>query len=242
MKNLKMFAVAALAAMSMSATAQVTYGYDQEYTPTRAAIYGADNESFGLFYAQFNPSKIHSKATSGSASETESESVNAVTLGYNYYISLSEDLPLYIAPGIAAQWFFKNTKEHGEEDKFNMISAKIPVNVMYSIQVSDGFRIEPYAGVYGRVNIWGEEKYTDEDGTEKANIFDKDEMGDLAFKRFQLGWNAGVNFRITNAFTIGVGYYMDLLKVQELDGELYGYRYSAKSNFQGFDITLGVNF
>jgi opacity protein-like surface antigen len=114
-----------------------------------------------------------------------------------------------------------------------MISAKIPVNLVYSFQVSDNFRIEPYAGIYGRINIWGQEKV----GDESANILSSDDFGDAACKRFQLGWNAGVQFRITEAFTIGAGYFMDLMKLQNYSSG----KHDIKTNFQGFDFTLGIN-
>ena len=223
MKHLRMLAVSAIVAFSTTAMAQVTYGNDYQYSPTSSSIYGSDDESFGLFYAQYSPSQLHSSYKGYS----HNTSFNVASLGYSYYISLG-DMPLYVAPGIAAQWMFKSTKEGSVEYKTNIVAAKIPVNLMYSIQVSDGFRIEPYAGIYGRINIWGEAKETYEGKSEKWNLFSSDE-GE-AYKRFQFGWNAGVNFRITNAFTIGGGYYMDLTKIAE------------HTNFQGFDITLGVNF
>ena len=245
MRKLRLFAVAAMAAISVSAMAQVTYGNDYSYQPTNSKIFGSDNEGFGLFYIQYNPSQLHSKVEHNGSSVTDNTSCNALSLGYSYYIPLG-DMPLFLAPGAAVQWFFKSEKEsesyqgttYTEETKFNMISAKIPINLMYSFQVADAFRIEPYAGVYGRINIWGENK-TEYNGQSKSyNICDEDEAGHNAAKRFQLGWNAGINFRITDAFTIGAGYYMDLLKFTDYSHD----KYEASSNYQGFDITLGVNF
>ena len=232
MKQLRFFVVAAMAAISMSAMAQVTYGNDYQYKPTNSTIYGSDNEAFGLFYVQYSPGQFHLKASADGQSETENESVNVISLGYSHFIPLG-DIPLFVSAGAAAQWFFKSKDGH----KTNIVSVKIPVNLMYSFQVSDAFRIEPYAGIYGRINIWGESK---EDG-ESVNIFDSDKMGDLAAKRFQLGWNAGVNFRITDAFTIGAGYYMDILKLQDYSTKLYGHSIDYSTRFQGFEFTLGVN-
>jgi len=226
MKKLRIFAIAAMAAISMSAMAQVTYGNDYQYQPTKSSIYGSDNEAFSLFYAQYNAVTEHTTVTNHDSDNT---SVNAISLGYSYYIPLG-DMPLFIAPGGAVQWFFKEENSI----KTNLISLKIPVNVMYSFQVSDAFRIEPYAGIYGRVNIWGEAK----SHGESVSLFDEDEWGDAAAKRFQIGWNAGVNFRITEAFTVGAGYFMDIMKFQDYSSG----RHDVKSNFQGFDITLGVNF
>lgn len=221
MKKFRMFAVAALTALAVAASAQVTYGNDYGYAPTKSNIYGADNEGFGLFYLQYNPSQSHLSYEGHSVNS----SFNAISLGYSYYIPLG-DIPLYLAPGAAVQWAFKSSTEGSAEYKMNNIAVKIPVNLMYSFAVSDAFRIEPYVGAYARVNIWGEQKETYGGQTEKENPY----SGDHALKRFLAGWNAGINFRITDAFTIGGGYYMDLIKI------------SDHLNYQGFDITVGVNF
>jgi len=217
--------LAAMAALAVSVSAQVTYGNDYQYKPTSGTLYGADNESFGLFYAQYNLTTEHITVTNH---DSENTSLNGVTLGYSHFIPLG-DIPLFLSPGAAVQWFFKSKDGH----KTNMISAKIPVNLVYSFQVSDNFRIEPYAGIYGRINIWGQEKV----GDESANILSSDDFGDAACKRFQLGWNAGVQFRITEAFTIGAGYFMDLMKLQNYSSG----KHDIKTNFQGFDFTLGIN-
>ena len=225
MKKLRFLALAAMAALAVSVSAQVTYGNDYQYKPTSGTLYGADNESFGLFYAQYNLTTEHMTVTNH---DSENTSLNGVTLGYSHFIPLG-DIPLFLSPGAAVQWFFKSKDGH----KTNMISAKIPVNLVYSFQVSDNFRIEPYAGIYGRINIWGQEKV----GDESANILSSDDFGDAACKRFQLGWNAGVQFRITEAFTIGAGYFMDLMKLQNYSSG----KHDIKTNFQGFDFTLGIN-
>lgn len=214
-----------MAAFAVSVSAQVTYGNDYQYKPTSGTLYGSDNESFGLFYAQYNLTTAHTTVTNH---DSENTSLNGVTLGYSHFIPLG-DIPLFLSVGAAAQWFFKSEDGH----KTNMISAKIPVNLMYSFQVSDNFRIEPYAGIYGRINIWGQEKV----GDVSANILSSDDFGDAACKRFQLGWNAGVQFRITEAFTIGAGYFMDLMKLQNYSSG----KHDIKTNFQGFDFTLGIN-
>ena len=226
--------MAALAAISMSAMAQVTYGNDYQYKPSSSTIYGSDNDAFGLFYVQYNAVTTHTTVTNH---DSENESSSAVSLGYSYFFPLG-DMPLFLSPGAAVQWFFDSEKEDGIEEKTNMIAIKIPINLVYSFQVSDGFRIEPYAGIYGRVNVWGQSKVSGGGESVKWNLFDKDDMGDAAYKRFQFGWNAGINFRITDAFTVGAGYFMDLTKIVSYSSG----KHDIKGNFQGFDITLGVNF
>ena len=106
-----------------------------------------------------------------------------------------------------------------------MIAVKIPIDVMYSFDVSDAVSIQPYAGIYGRFNIMAKTKY---DG-ETIDMFKKEDVGD-PWKRFQLGWQAGCKFRFAHKITVGAGYYMDFMKITD------------HTTVQGFDITLGLNF
>lgn len=212
----------------------------QQVVKEKSSKSSSDVEGFGTLYVQFSPSKIKQK----SHGESESSSVNAVSLGYSYAMPLG-GIPLYLEFGAAAQYFFKSEDytdydvdyETGsystktEKAKFSMLSVKIPINIMYSIDVSDAFSIQPYAGVYGRVNILAQTKI----GSEKADHFSKDDMGEnFVWKRFQVGWNAGVKFRIAQKVSIGAGYYMDIMKIMSYK--------EHKTNFQGFDITLGLTF
>lgn len=191
---------------------------------------GSDVQGFGTLFVQYSPSSLKSKEHDVSVSQ----SVNVLSLGYTYAQPLG-GIPLYLEFGAAAQWYFKYKTEDGAKDKFNMIAIKIPVNVMYSFDISDAFSIMPYAGVYGRVNILAKEKVTyDGETIEDVDYFDKDKQGDFAWKRFQLGFDAGCKFRFAQKFAVGVGYYMDLMKVMSYK--------KHKSNFQGFDISLGFTF
>lgn len=218
----------------------------------------SDNEAFGTFFLQYNPTWMYSKMSSGSFSASNTELIHGFSLGYLESIPLG-DIPLYIEFGGAVQYFFKSKdlKNSGydysdydwdeylyddfggssnHKQKFTMLSLKIPVDVMYSFDVSDGFSIQPYAGIYTRINIIGKEKI----GDESINIFSKDDMGDDgAYNRFQVGLQAGCKFRIGQKFTAGIGYYRDIAP------KLFNYsEHGAKSSviFHGLDITLGLNF
>ena len=218
----------------------------------------SDNEAFGTFFLQYNPTWMYSKMSSGSYSASNTELIHGFSLGYIESIPLG-DIPLYIEFGGAVQYFFKSKTQKGydydyddydwdeylyddfggssnHKQKFTMLSLKIPVDVMYSFDVSDGFSIQPYAGIYTRINIIGKEKI----GDESINIFSKDDMGDDgAYNRFQVGLQAGCKFRIGQKFTAGIGYYRDIAP------KLFNYsEHGAKSSviFHGLDITLGLNF
>ncbi|MBQ3753439.1 MAG: cell envelope integrity protein TolA [Prevotella sp.] len=223
---------------------------------------------FSTVYLQYNFESQKVK----SGSHSDSESGNSVSAGYNYAFPISGTLPLYVEAGIAAKYVWQN--ENGR--KFNMLSAKVPVNLLFSYPVNESFSIEPYAGLYLRGNIFGKIKYdgqsdggysydidddddywddddmvddwdswsesralaSSDDGNESLDIFSKDDMGDAACKRIQLGMQFGVRARINKQFLIGVGYSMDLTNISKYTL----YNTDITSKFHSFDITLGYCF
>ena len=223
---------------------------------------------FSTVYLQYNFESEKVKA----GSHSESESGNSVSAGYNYAFPISGTLPLYVEAGIAAKYVWKNK----DGQKFNMLSAKVPVNLLFSYPVNESFSIEPYAGLYLRGNIFGKIKYdgqsdggysydidddddywddddmvddwdswsesralaSSDDGKESLDIFSKDDMGDAACKRIQLGMQFGVRARINKQFLIGVGYSMDLTNISKYS--MLGTDVTTK--FHSFDITLGYCF
>ncbi|MCR4810286.1 MAG: hypothetical protein K5896_10575 [Prevotella sp.] len=222
---------------------------------------------FSTVYLQYNFESEKVKA----GSHSESESGNSVSAGYNYAFPISGTLPLYVEAGIAAKYVWKD--KNGQ--KFNMLSAKVPVNLLYSYPVNESFAIEPYAGLYLRGNIFGKVKYdsnydddddwggyydddddwgdddndwgswgdsralaASDDDSKSLDIFSKDDMGDAACKRIQLGMQFGVRARINNQFLIGVGYSMDLTNISKYS--MLGTDVTTK--FHSFDITLGYCF
>ena len=197
MKKLRSMVLAAFVAISMSAMAQ---------------------EAFGTFYAQYNIANMKMSYDGYS----NSSSLNGVTLGYNQATPVADTTPLYLEFGAAAQYFFKS--EDGA--KFNMISAKVPVSVLYGIEIADGISLDPFAGLYARANIWGQEKY----GDESIDIFKKWEDGGMGAKRFQFGLQIGLRARFSNTFTVGVSYAQDLNEFME------------HTKINSVDLTIGVNF
>jgi len=197
----------------------------------------SDYEGFGTLYLQFSPSSLKTTTKHGGHSNSDSENANVLSLGYAYAIPLGS-MPLYLEFGGAAQWLFKSH----EGIKTNFVSLKIPVNIMYSFNVSDAISIIPYAGGYARVNLFGS---ISGDG-ESINMFSEDEMKAIMLppaKRFQAGWNAGIKFRFAEKFMAGVGYFMDLLPTQSGDIKFYGdHEYNIKSKLHGFDIMVGMTF
>lgn len=140
------------------------------------------------------------------------------------------------------------------EMKFYMFSAKVPINLVYNWQLpNSNISIAPFAGITLRYNFYGKEEFKynwnsdfemywkkvygkqgfERDyGDKESNIFDKDDMGssDATWKRFQIGWQIGVNARFSNQFLVGVSYGSDF-------SEIY-----KKAKINTTSITLGYCF
>lgn len=191
MKKIRTIVLAAFAALSMSASAQ---------------------EPFATFYLQYNPTQFHHKEIYGADTK---DYFNQVAIGYNYATPLF-GIPLYLEFGGAFQYSFKS----GDGYKVNMLAGKIPVNLLYSFDVSESVRIQPYAGTYGRFNFLAKTKPDEE---EAINWFDSPQDG----KRFQMGLQGGIKFVFSDV-VIGGGYYYDLMNIM------------SDSHFEGFEITIGM--
>ena len=181
-----------------------------------SAMSASAQEPFGTVYLQYNPSWQKYSHNSYTVSTT----YNELSLGYSYAMPVAS-FPLYVEFGGAVQWAFKSENDQ----KSNLLAVKVPVNALYGIQVSDAITILPYAGPYFRFNILGKTK--DEHGNH-SETYDWFSDGDA--KRFQIGLNAGCRVNIKDTFFAGVGYYYDLMKIQE------------HTHFEGIDITIGLLF
>lgn len=121
---------------------------------------------------QYNPSTISIDVTG-----VDDEDFNAFTVGYNRAISISGSAPLYVELGGALQYSFKSKdmlddladqsdvdadqlgKYMDPKQKFNMLSLKVPVSIMYDWKVNNSnVHIAPFAGITMRYNIFGNKK------------------------------------------------------------------------------------
>lgn len=232
MKKFRIFAAATMLSMCAAVTAQNVITLDQlqkqqqqqpaqqqeQYQYREKSSSNSDVEKFSTFYAQYNISSMKAKYEG----ESHSESLNAVTLGYNIAFPIAGETPLYLESGIAAQYFFKSK----DGVKFNMVSAKIPLNVLFAVQIGEAISLDPFAGLYLRGNIWGQQKYEGE----TFNIFKDFEDGGMEAKRVQFGFQIGLRARFNHAFTIGINYGQDLNNFAE------------HTKINSIDLTLGLNF
>ena len=209
MKRIRIILMAVLAAVSLTASAQ---------------------EPFTTLHFLYSPTRLTY------STNEDTEKFNAVAFGATYAQPI-ESSSFYVEFGGLVEWYF-NTQAKGFvngdnkyfDGKTNIVSVKIPLNALYSIDVSDNFRIQPYGGVYMRYNVWGEARYTLEQNVTTFKLFDKVDMGDGAYKRFQMGATGGCRLCFCDFISLSAAYYYDLTKVKE------------NGRFQGVDLTLGFVF
>jgi hypothetical protein len=133
-----------------------------------------------------------------------------------------------------------------------MYSLNIPVSLAFRFGFNNQkIEVTPYLGLYFRINLGGnlvcavEGNYNlGDDEWESVSTSESLSMcgtleeawfnGNGSFKRFQVGYNIGVNFAFSG-FNIGVGYTTDFNKICDCDAN---YEYDGKLGV----TTLSVGF
>lgn len=224
MKNLKLLMMAAMTMVCISASAQFT-------NTGSGGSSDVNTSGWNSFYVQFNPSWINYDIK-----HVDSDSFIGLQLGYSRAFSLSPNIPLYLEVGGALEYSFfsPDTDDddyyyyYDDEDITNYwLSLKVPVNVVYNIQIPNStIAIAPYAGMRLRGILLAKEKY----GDETYDYFDKDDVGkDATWKRVQVGAQLGTNVKF-NKFFIGLGYGFDITEV------------AKKVKFSELSFTAGLIF
>lgn len=233
MKKKVLLAVVAL----MTSTA--VFAQFTESGGSSSALNGVFKSGFGGF-VQYNNLDMGDYAL-GDAS--------GIGVGYSAAFGLSRHIPLYIETAPSVNWYFKNKTIEGydegyDEDyyedykedykvKFNLLSVNVPVNIGYRFAIGEsGFAIEPYTGLYARINALGKMK----PGGESIDIFDDDDMDGDAASRVQVGWDIGANFVWKNIY-LGISYGADFnkfLKIWDEDNN------PKDLKLKTFNVTFGV--
>jgi len=147
-------------------------------------------------------------------------SLNGFSLDYNHGFSISKTLPMFIEAGARLNFGFHSDSEKSNgwkaEVKTSWISFSVPVNFAYKFGVGESVTLKPYTGINFKLNILGNEKYTETDrhgdkDSESYNFFDKD---DWDFHRFQMGWQIGVDVQY-KPFIFGLEYGIDFIKMRK---------------------------
>lgn len=145
MKNLKYFALVGLAATALTASAQFANGGSKS-----GASFDNDTQDYSRLYVDFADMFV--------GNDYASESYLGFKAGYAYGISLTKSVPVYLEFGANVQF---NTKEsYGY--RTNFLAINVPVTVNYKLKFSNGFFIQPYAGLDVKVNLLSNMTYEGE--------------------------------------------------------------------------------
>lgn len=117
----------------------------------------------------------------------------------------------------------------------------IPVSYAYHFKVAEGMTLTPYIGVDFRFNLMATGKYKmtySEDGykdieEENINYFNKDDMNDHTYNRFQLGWHLGARLSYEH-FTFSVEGGTDFIPLFKFE--------SYKIDTSNLALTVGYKF
>lgn len=260
MKTFKFIALSAMAVCALSANAQfANTGKSSKGGSSKAgSVLVNDCESYNRFYIGYSALKPHvASNVKGATTLVESanddlKSLGGFKLGYLKGVSLSENLPLFLEVGAE---FALNTKTNCmaleycsdsfyDDFRSTSVAIDVPFSLAYKLGFSNGFYVEPYAGIRARVNVLGKTVYTGSNSnidSEGLNWYDDgtSQMGkDDAYRRFQFGGQFGVNLGY-KAINLNIGYdmYSPIWKSDYSGTDSY-----TKYNTRNFNIGLGYNF
>ncbi|MCR5393980.1 MAG: outer membrane beta-barrel protein [Bacteroidales bacterium] len=206
----KIFSFAAVALLAVSAA------FAQDYTRLQASYV-----AFKLTDTELGDKEIQPKG---------------INLGAALGFSVTDDLPIYVEPGINLTWAHSAqdidaTRYLIGERKFTYMNVAIPVNGVYKFEVNDKVAISGHAGFNFKVNFMARQ-HNDDD---KFSWLSKKDMGsrDDRANIFQLGGQIGCGVHL-GAFYIGYQFQSDFMKFQEFKAGGPSHKWLA--NY----ITLGI--
>jgi len=154
------------------------------------------------------------------------------TLGGVMGLSVSDNLPLYLEPGVSLSWSHsaKDLKELGAkiaETKFTYMNVAVPVNGVYKFELNDKVAFSAHAGINLKVNFMAKEHdkvYEPISGKQVSkhdySWLSKTDMGDRENRAsiFQLGGQVGAGVHL-NQFYIGYQFQTDFMKFQQWENQ-----------------------
>ncbi len=227
MKLFKTLGLVAAMALAVPAQAQFTNG--------GGASSSADVSPYDRLSLSYNNTSVSANKQAGDFDF----SLNGVGLEYTHGFSLSASQPMFIELGVKARYSLGSYDEddyYEITNKYQFLTAIVPVNFTYAFPVGENVSIAPFAGLNFKAHILGKYKSEDEDGDGKTkDVFNKDDMGgkDYTYNRFQMGWQIGVGARY-DKYYLGLSYGTDFMKI---------YKHKKSSVSTGdFVLSLGYYF
>lgn len=125
---------------------------------------------------------------------------NTVSLGVACAIPVSSNRPIFVRPGVAAQYSFGDDNYDG----LWWLSIAPACDLGYLLTPISNVSVFPYLGLKARGNVYGENYYG-------YSLFASDE---LDWNRFQVGWRIGCDFQLSRII-FGIGYGADFSEIAD---------------------------
>ena len=192
-KTIKRLALSALAALAMALPSQAqSYTHSRYYNEHSGRLdYGYRDSGLGTgdMYYGFRIGPAFSTVNCDDPTLDGSDSQTGLTVGAVVGIPLSDEIPLYLEPGL----FY--TEKGGKKDIINDLGEKkkmtydlnyleVPIVLKYIYSIDDHFTIQPQFGGYLACGVGGKMKNYDE-----RKAFSS--FSDDAFQRFDGGLRVG---------------------------------------------------
>ena len=172
--------------------------------------------------------------------DADNTCLHGASFSYLYGIKLNPSQPIFLEVGGKIAYHMKKEKEdvNIEDVTYHMDvtdkveTLSVPVNLTYRIALGNGkVSLSPFAGITFKANLLAKETVSFKYEDETLNLFDKDDVGkDSQWKRFQVGWQVGINLDTNSGFSIGLHHGYDFNNI------------CKKTTTSNWSVTLGYKF
>lgn len=179
----KLFMLAAACGMFLSASAQ--HATEMEVNSYET------NSGYNIIGLSYDYTSLSGK--NFEFAENKSMGLNGFGVEYIHGFSLSSTTPLFLELGAKLNMGFGKATEPDDSEYFVKVQnlrVNIPVSLAYRYSIGSNMAITPFVGLDFRVNVLNRANIDDE----WYSLFDKDEVGDETWNRFQMGWHLGARF------------------------------------------------
>ncbi len=218
MKKFYLLLIAAAVAVTTDVSAQFVQTTPARQTnTTRETATTSSTTSLGSYQVNvgYNVASIN-WSSNQSGNEDALPIKHGVTIGANYTTEIDPSSTLLMDFGYNTSVFFGTYEESGYDTEVMMSSINVPISLKYPLTVGSAI-IAPYCGLNFRFNLAGWwDTSIDGLGSVNMDLFDEDDMGDTVFRRFQTGFNYGVEIAF-GSMSIGISYVSDFSKIVDSD-------------------------
>jgi len=178
------------------------------------------------------------------------KNIDGINIQYIHGFRITR-IPLFIETGVSLSYNITKyiwREEYSETDWLHSLNIRIPVNISYKINLSSKSSIQPYTGLYFKINPLFDYYY---DRSEDVGSYDHFFYEEANRKIFLFGWQLGIGFNVSK-FHIGLQYGIDISPMAKIEkwsiyqnfntGEWNGdsETYGLKSSY--LLISMGLNF